>query len=100
MTARITAPVKGLNGTGVGGIRFVNSVAETDNESVIAYCRAAGYEVQDLEAAPTESELPEGEPTESWKNDQIKAWAKANDRDLGGATNKADMLAALAAPAQ
>lgn len=41
---------------------------------------------------------PDGDPDDTWKNEQIKAWAADNDRDLAGATNKADMLAAIAAP--
>lgn len=44
--------------------------------------------------APDEG-LPEGSPTEAWKNADIKAWAEANDVDLGDATKKADMLAAI-----
>lgn len=36
-------------------------------------------------------------PDESWKNDEIKAWAEAQGVDLGGATKKADMLAAIQA---
>lgn len=39
---KITAPNAEYNGE-VGGVRFVDGVAETDNEAVIAYCRAAGY---------------------------------------------------------
>lgn len=42
-------------------------------------------------------EGPSGEPSESWKNDEIKAWAEAQGVDLGGATKKADMLAAIQA---
>jgi len=52
------------------------------------------------EEAPEEgpSEEPrEGDPDETWKNDEIKAWAEAHGVDLGGATKKADMLAAIQA---
>lgn len=38
-----------------------------------------------------------GAPEKSWKNDEIKAWAEAHEVDLGGATKKADMLAAIQA---
>jgi hypothetical protein len=38
---------------------------------------------------------PEGAPTSTWKNADIEAWAEANGVDLGGATKKADMLAAI-----
>lgn len=36
-------------------------------------------------------------PSDDWKNAQIKDWAEAHQIDLGGATTKADMLAAIAA---
>lgn len=36
-------------------------------------------------------------PTEEWKNREIKDWATAHEVDLGDATTKADMLAAIAA---
>lgn len=40
---------------------------------------------------------PEPTPTSDWKNPAIKDWAQAHDVDLGDATTKADMLAAIAA---
>lgn len=46
-------------------------------------------------SAVAEPELPEGEPDESWKNDQIKEWAEAHNVDLAGATKKDDMLAVI-----
>ena len=42
--ARIVAPNREYNGT-IGDVTFENGVAETDNPSVINYCRGAGYEV-------------------------------------------------------
>lgn len=36
-------------------------------------------------------------PTEEWTNAEIKAYADANSIDLGGATKKSDMLAAIKA---
>lgn len=54
----------------------------------------------ETEGVPEEGPLaeePQGEPDESWKNDEIKAWAEAQGVDLGGATKKADMLAAIQA---
>jgi hypothetical protein len=39
----------------------------------------------------------EGDPSESWTVKQLKAHAVAADIDLGGASSKADILAALAA---
>lgn len=48
-------------------------------------------------APEPEPEFPEGEPVEAWKGEQLKAYAKAKNIDLGGATNKADMVAAIEA---
>ncbi len=39
---KITAPIKGYNGT-VSGVEFVDGVAETDDPAVISYCGGAGY---------------------------------------------------------
>lgn len=36
-------------------------------------------------------------PTSDWKNDDIRRFAEDNSIDLGGATKKDDMLAAIAA---
>jgi hypothetical protein len=44
---KITAPVKGFTGVGVGGLSFDNGVAHTDNEAIISYCRDAGYGIGD-----------------------------------------------------
>lgn len=77
MNARITAPVAGLNGTGVGGLKFEDSVAFTDNEAVIAYCESSGYTVELLEDdkdAPKPEPTPEPIPAEP---EPAKAPAKA-----------------------
>jgi len=50
---KITAPVEGFSGVGVGGLVFTAGVAETDNIAVIDYCRSAGYGVDDTK--PTRS---------------------------------------------
>lgn len=60
------------------------------------------YETDALGAKPDEESDEEEEgksdfPDDSWKNDDIKAWAEAHEVDLGGATKKADMLAAIQA---
>ena len=49
------------------------------------------------EPEPEEGPPGEGVPNDSWKNDEIKTWAEAHGVDLGGATKKADMLAAIQA---
>lgn len=47
------------------------------------------------EPANSADVFPEGAPEESWKVDELKAFADANGVDLGDATRKADILAAL-----
>ena len=94
--AKITSPVKGYTGTRVG-IAFANGVAETDNASAIAYFRRHGYGIEMPE--PETPPFPEGEPTEKWTADELKAYAAAKDIDLGDAKKKADIVAALTKPA-
>lgn len=45
---------------------------------------------------PETDEIPEGDITEEWTVKQLRAYAKAEDIDLGGATTKKDILSALA----
>jgi hypothetical protein len=53
-------------------------------------------EPQEYELLPEKVELSgDDRPNESWKNADIKNWARDNGVDLGDATNKADMLAAI-----
>lgn len=48
--------------------------------------------------ASSDRQWPEdGDPSGDWTAKQLKAWAKAHDVDLGGATRKDDILDALAA---
>jgi hypothetical protein len=54
-------------------------------------------EAEPEEGPADDTDAPEEYPGESWKNDDIKAWAEAHEVDLGGATKKADMLAAIQA---
>jgi len=41
------------------------------------------------------SEVPEGDPGESWTVAQLRAFAEANGIDIAGATKKDDILAAV-----
>ena len=50
MAPVIKAPVAEFNGI-VGGVQFANGEAETDNPAVLAYCKAAGYTIEDGEPA-------------------------------------------------
>jgi hypothetical protein len=54
--------------------------------------RSAGRTAS-IEDSPEKSSFPD----DSWKIDDIKAWAEAHTVDLGNATKKADMLAAIQA---
>lgn len=42
-------------------------------------------------------ELPDGDPTDKWTGDQLKAYAAAHEIDLGDAAKKADVFAAITA---
>ncbi|MGW0039830.1 hypothetical protein [Gordonia sp. NPDC003376] len=93
--AQITTPVKGFSGT-VAGVDFSKGVGETDSEGAIAYFERHGYTVT-VEAAAVV--VPEGDPSEKWTVDQLKAHAANKGIDLGEAAKKADILAVLARPA-
>lgn len=57
--AKIKAPSETFNGE-VGGVQFVDGEAETDNQAVLSYCRAAGYTVSGkTRALPKEPESPD-----------------------------------------
>lgn len=90
--AHITTPVKGFTGH-VAGVDFVKGVGETDDENAISYFERHGYEVSGT-PAPT-PEAPEGEPSDKWTNDQLKAYAAEKEIDLGDASKKVDILAAI-----
>lgn len=49
----------------------------------------------DADGADEDTQLPEGEPTESWTNKQLDAYAAAKEIDLQGASTKAEKLAAI-----
>ena len=100
--AKITAPNEEFTGKR-GNVGFIDGVAETDDPTMIAYFRRHGYGVEDgkkaskKDAGDQSGAFPEGEPVESWTADQLKAYAAANEVDLGGATKKADIFAAITA---
>lgn len=62
-----------------------------------------GYQVPDAvlaafhTATDGTADDAEATPTSDWKNAEIKDWAHTHEIDLGDATTKADMLAAIAA---
>ncbi|QNL30140.1 hypothetical protein SEA_MARIOKART_13 [Gordonia phage Mariokart] len=49
----------------------------------------------DAAPAPEPVVLPEGEPNEDWKFDQLKAYAADHDVDTDGMRSKAEVLAAI-----
>ena len=55
------------------------------------------YPAREVEAEPS---FPDGDPADSWKVDQLKAYAAEHNVDLSGATKKADILAAIVAAKQ
>lgn len=94
--AKITAPVEDFGGL-VAGVQFVKGVAEiSDDSEFLRYFVEQGYKVGD-EPAKDVAAFPDGEPSEDWKGDQIKAYAAANGFDLAGATNKKAMVEAIVA---
>jgi hypothetical protein len=46
-------------------------------------------------SAPPDVQVPDGDPTDAWTVAQIDKFAADRSIDLGGATNKADKLAAI-----
>ena len=73
----------------------VSEVRAVQEGYVVPQAVLDAYQGVGAEPAATEP-IPEQAPTEEWKNADIRDWAQAHDVDLGGATTKADMLAAIA----
>lgn len=46
-----------------------------------------------------DARYPDGEPSETWKSDELKAYAEDKGVDLEKAKNKAEMVTAIAAAA-
>lgn len=94
MAPKIHTPVKGFTGT-VAGVTFADGTGETNDEGAIAYFERHGYTIDDEPPA-----FPEGDPTDAWKVDQLKAYAAAHGIDLGAASKKDEIVAAIAAAKQ
>ncbi|WP_405659739.1 hypothetical protein [Streptomyces sp. RK9] len=54
MKMRVTAPLDGFNGEGVGGLLFVDGTATTSDLAIIGYCQGAGYRVEPLDGQSDE----------------------------------------------
>lgn len=82
---RVTAP-EAVTGR-VVGLEFTDGVAHVTgplSRPVDLYLRTHGYKVEGSDV-----------PSESWRNDDIVAWATGRGIDLDGADTKADMLDAI-----
>lgn len=95
MTTKITSPIEGHTDRSTFGpvtLEFRDGVAETSEKlsaGLLAYLEGRGYKVE------VETEVPAGDPAESWTVPQLTAWAKANGVDLGGAKAKAEIVAVV-----
>ncbi len=81
----------------------VNVVRTTIRGYIVPDAVAAEYrkmlagETKPIEEEPVKSEPVETVPDSTWKNADIEAYAEEHGIDLGGATKKADMIAAITA---
>ena len=77
--------------TGVrAGIKFVNGVGETSDEKAVAQLKRLGYTVEDAAGGG-----PEENPLDGLTVEQLKAHAVEHGIDLGDATKKNDIRAAI-----
>lgn len=74
----VTTPVPGFTGD-VGKVRFTDGVALIDDETdaaALAYCRAAGYTVEDPTGPEPEPEAdPAEQPKKSASTEAWRTWA-------------------------
>lgn len=98
MSTKITSPLEGHSGRTVFGplaVEFKDGVAETDEKitgGLKAYLERRGYKVG---KGTSGSAHPDGAPSDTWKVDELKAYAAAHEIDLGSATSKSDIVKAL-----
>lgn len=84
--------------------RFVTAYSKKTGEKQRVPEHWLGHEVlgKDFSKTPRQkaadrngSPFPEGDPSEVWKGDELKAYAEARGFDLGAAKTKAEMVAAI-----
>lgn len=94
---RIGTPVPEFTGE-VGGLAFAKGVYEGEvPDGPLMYFRAQGYSVEELGASePVPGEDVPTDPDEMTVK-QLKAYAASNGIDLGAATKRDDILAAITA---
>jgi hypothetical protein len=64
-------------------------------EAAVKQFEGKNFEAPDEDAAEKVELTGDDAPDETWKNAAIEDWAKDHGVDLGDATKKADMLAAI-----
>lgn len=92
MAPKIHTPNPGVNAE-IAGVAFTKGVGESDDEHALTYFRRHGYRIDEPEAPA----FPDGDPAESWKADQLRAYAAKHNVEVKGATTKAEILAAIVA---
>lgn len=90
--ATITTPVEKFSGI-VAGVHFADGKAETDDESAIQYFERQGYGVNRPAEKPDE-QTP-ADSLSKLTGPKLKKYAEDKGIDIGGATSKADILAAI-----
>lgn len=90
--ATITTPVEKFSGI-VAGVHFADGKAETDDESAIQYFERQGYGVNRPAEKPDE-QTPAGNLSDL-SVPKLRDYAKDKGIDLGEASRKADILAAI-----
>lgn len=102
--AKIIAPNSKFNGKRAG-IAFVDGVAHTDDEGAARYFAKHGYKVEGKpKKAPRTQSAPKvhdeaTDPFAAFTVEQLRTYAADNGIDLGDATKKDDIKAAILAGA-
>lgn len=81
----VKSPVKDFCGVGAAGIHFANGEAEVREGWVLDWFKEHGYEITPKDA----------DPLDGMKVDELKAFAEANNINIGAAKNKAEILEIL-----
>lgn len=81
------------------GVKFVNGVGETDDSAALVSFRRHGYSIEDPETEDEQEGEQGGDanPLADLKLDELKAYADEHGIDLGDATKKDDIKAAIEA---
>lgn len=78
-----------------GVLHLAGSSPDKDAAEKITNPKAWGESLSASDAPA--AKFPEGDPSEDWKGDELKAYADAKGIDLGSARTKAEMVDAIAA---